>query len=53
MDGLTSMFLLSVPGQGVMISLADLGVLAAAVFLAVLSALALVRQVFFAITVRD
>ena len=53
MDGFTSLLLLAPPGQAVIVSLADLGVLAAAVFLAVLSALALVRQVFFAITVRD
>ena len=53
MDGLTSLLLYTLPNQEVMVSLTDLGILATAMLLAVLSALALVRQVFFAITVRD
>lgn len=53
MDGLFSFLLLAPASQELVVGLADLGILAAAVFLALLSALALVRQVIFAISVRD
>jgi positive regulator of sigma E activity len=54
MDGLSSLLLQLVPpGQAVPVGLADYSVLVAALFLAIFSALALARQLLFAITVRD
>jgi hypothetical protein len=53
MDGLFSLVLLAYPGQGLLGGLADLGVLAASIVLAILSALILVRQILFAMFAGD
>jgi len=48
MDGLFSLVLLALQDQGVMGSMANLGVLMTSVALAIVSALVLVRQLIFA-----
>ncbi len=53
MDGLTSFLLQAFPGQGLVISPVDISILTASLVLALGSALALARQIFFAITFRD
>jgi hypothetical protein len=53
MDGYTSLLLLALPGQGMAVVLADFGILAASLLLALFSALALTRQIFYAIIARD
>jgi hypothetical protein len=49
MDGLVFLLPLTVPGWATLMSLGDLGVLIASVLLAIVSALALARQIYCAI----